>query len=330
MDAVHLLETLLPIDSTAGKEEKLANQLTPYLRALGYELRKQAVPGGRVNLWATRGEPSLIFCTHLDTVPPHLPTRREGDTLWGRGANDAKGQIVTMIAAAEEIVRSLPHAPALLLVSGEELDHQGAIEAAKLGLPKVPIVIGEPTCSQLASGGKGLLKMRVDVEGRAAHSAFPEMGISAIDHLLDALQRLRQSELPEDSRFGQTTLNIGRIQGGVADNVVPARASAELFFRCSVPAAEIEALAAGALEGPGCSWQRTTHCDPIPFETLPGFSTDVVPFGTDGPFLPPGHPLMMIGPGDIRLAHAPDERITVAELKRGIADLVRLARAISP
>ena len=321
MDPIALLEEMLPIDTTGGGERALANHLLPRLEALGYEVREQAVDGGRVNLWATRGEPTIVLCTHLDTVPPHLPHRREGDTLWGRGACDAKGQIAAMIAAAESIRRGGKGNPALLLVSGEESDHAGARAAASLRMPPVPIVLGEPTRCALIRGGKGLLKLVLIARGRAAHSAFPELGDSAIEKLIRALERLLRAPLPSDPDFGSTTLNIGRIAGGVADNVVAPNARAEVFVRAALSTRRIEGIIRGCVADEEIEIEATNRSEPIKFDTIDGFDTGVVPFGTDGPFLPRGHPLYLIGPGDIRLAHSVDERIDAGELYEGIERL---------
>ncbi len=328
MDPVHLLEEMLPIDSTSGAERELAEYLLPLLESAGYRVEKQSVAGGRVNLWATRGAPPAIFCTHLDTVPPHLPARREGDTLWGRGACDAKGQIAVMIATAETIHRDLGESPALLLVSGEESDHEGARCAAARGLPAAPIVLGEPTGGRLIRGGKGLLKLELEAGGRAAHSAYPELGDSAIDRLVRALSRLQRAALPGTKDLGPSTMNVGRIAGGIADNVVAPRARAELFLRCAAPTARVEAVVDAVCATEGVAVAERGRSEPIRFETLPGFETGVVPFGTDGPFLPAAAGRFLIGPGDIRLAHSPEERIGTAELTRGVAQLRELVTAL--
>lgn len=325
MDPVELLETLLPIDATGGHEQRVVEKLAPLLERLGFDVTTRSVPGGRVNLLASpRGTaPSAILCSHLDTVPPHLPHRREGSIWYGRGACDAKGQIAAMVSASQRAGEVGAPTPALLFVSGEETDHAGAIACEQQELPFVPIVLGEPTCGQMIQAGKGILKLEARTRGVAAHSAFPERGRSATEPLILALHRLLQTRLPVDPILGPSTLNIAMLDGGIAANVIPDRAGATLFLRASTPTSELHEIVANAL-GDQVELDLGTHADPIHFRTLPGFELGTVAFGTDGPFLPPGRDVFLMGPGDIRVAHSVDEHILISDLRQGVESLLQL------
>ena len=224
IDPVDLTRELLAIPSPTRHEHAVIAFLAAKLTELGWQVTRQPVRDGRENLYAHRGAPVVVFSTHVDTVPPELPYRETADVIYGRGACDAKGIAAAMIAAAEELVASGETRIGLLFVVDEEDGSEGAAVAAAL-TPKGRFLInGEPTDNRLVTAQKGTLKAILEVTGTAAHSGYPELGDSAIDRLLDALQRIRAITWPVDPVLGPSTLNIGRIEGGEAPNVVAAHA----------------------------------------------------------------------------------------------------------
>ena len=205
IDPVDLTRELLAIPSPTRQEHAVIRFLAARLRDLGWQVTLQPVRDGRDNLYAHRGNPAVVFSTHVDTVPPELPYRETDDVIFGRGACDAKGIVAAMIAAAEELVANGETRIGLLFVVDEEDGSEGAAVAAAL-MPKGRFLInGEPTDNRLVTAQKGTLKVIVEVTGRAAHSGYPELGDSAIDRLLDVLNRIRAVPLPSDPLLGALT-----------------------------------------------------------------------------------------------------------------------------
>ena len=245
VDPVALTRQLVDIDSTSGGEAAVGALLTSELRARGYHVDQQPVSGDRFNVFArTHESPVVVFSTHIDCVPPFFPSREVDGRLYGRGACDAKGLVAAQIAAAEQLRAQGEHRIGLLYVVGEERGSDGARVANRHAPPGVRYMIdGEPTDSRLGLGTRGVLRMRLSAQGVAAHSAYPELGDSAINKLLDALTAIRRLELPSNETFGTTHFSIGLIQGGVASNVIAPHAAAELVFRTVGDGhAEIEAV----------------------------------------------------------------------------------------
>src|SRR6202007_431107 len=217
MDAVTLTRQLVDIESITGNEAAVGNYLFGELCRLGYQTKKMPVEGDRFNVYATspqQPDPAIVFSTHMDTVPPYIPSAEDAGRIYGRGSCDAKGIIAAQVAAAERLRREGIHV-GLLFVVGEERDSLGA----KVANDHAPasckfLVNGEPTENRIALASKGTLRVEVTARGRMAHSAYPELGESAIDKLLPALTRLRAMPLPSDPEVGPCTLNIGLIEGG--------------------------------------------------------------------------------------------------------------------
>lgn len=330
-DPFDLLERLVAIPSPSGHEGAYADEVAQLLAADGYDVETHEVAAGRPNLLARpRGvaRPPVLFCTHLDVVPPHIEPRREHDRLYGRGAADTKGPLVAMLEAARA-TRDLGIDVGFLLVVGEEVDHAGAFAAARsldLGQPR--IILGEPTSNRLVSAQKGLLKVRLTAEGVAGHSAFPDRGVSAVHRLLDVLEGVRGLTWESHPLLGETTLNIGTISGGVAANVFAPGAEATVLLRlaCSAGAA-LARLSAVTLRVPGVRLERLTGNDPVVFEVPPGFRTCVIPFNSDASYLAPLGPVWLCGPGAIEVAHADHEHIDRADLEEGVRTYARLVRA---
>jgi acetylornithine deacetylase len=320
VDPVSLARALIDIDSTTGREVEAGTWLADYLRGLSYQVIQQPVVGDRFNVYAHGGtEPLVVFSTHFDCVPPFFKSREERGLLFGRGSCDAKGILAAQIAAAERLSAKGETRIGLLFVIGEERGSEGARLADGLAPAGVAeghgchyLINGEPTDNRLGSATRGVLRVRLHAEGRAAHSAFPELGESAIDKLLDALMVVRGLQLPEDPLLGRTHYTVGVIEGGVAPNVVSPRASAELLFRTVGDAAPIrDALA--VVEGL-VSIEYVLDIPAVRMHTVPGFETAVFPYTTDVPLLTRWGTPLLVGPGSIHVAHTDDEHVAIDEL----------------
>lgn len=333
-DPFDLLRELVAIPSETGDEGPYARRVAELLRAEGYAVELPEPVPGRPNLVARPAEgppPAIYFSTHLDVVPPHIEPRVEGDALYGRGTADTKGPLVTMLAAARTL-KAEGISAGFLLVIGEEVDHVGAIHAAEtLDLGGARILLGEPTHCRVVKAQKGLLKLRFVASGQAGHSAFPEQGVSAIHRLLDFLEALRREPWPDDPELGETTLNVGLIEGGVAANVFAPEASAVVLFRLCAPVdaiqARIDALLGEERFGGAVAQELISRNDPQHLDPPPGFETCVIPFNSDASYLAPLGPVWLCGPGAIEIAHSEREHITRAQLERGIETYVALGRA---
>jgi acetylornithine deacetylase len=283
------------------------------------------VSPGRHNLYAYRDPPVLVFSTHLDTVPPYLPLSEDSESIHGRGSCDAKGLAAAMVAAAERLAERGERRIGLLFVVGEENGSDGALAAANLGPRGRFLINGEPTENRLSIGQKGSLRVDLQATGRAAHSAYPDEGVSAIAALLDSIERIRRMPLPADPLLGQSTLNLGLIGGGVAPNVIPPGASAQILIRMVGPSAPLKKEIT-ALLSPGVTVDFGVD---LPFYkggvALAGWETTVVSFASDLPFLEPWGERYQLGPGTIRVAHTSGEHIRKADLLRGVDLYVRLA-----
>jgi acetylornithine deacetylase len=296
------------------------------LESRGWRVTRIPVTPGRMNVFATCVKaPIVTLSTHLDTVPPYIPPRIDGDTLWGRGSCDAKGIAAAMILAAEQL-RERERPVALLFVVGEEVTHDGAHAANENPGTSRVIIDGEPTEGKLALGTKGAMRAIIRTSGIAAHSAYPELGDSAIAKLVTLLNELPHLELPHDELLGATTINVGQISGGVADNVVAPSAEARIMVRLVGDAGEmwkrLEKWVAGR-----ATLERGSLVPAIRLGSVPGFETMVAAFATDIPALPRWGKAYLYGPGSIHVAHTSQERITRAELEAAVIGYVRLAES---
>ena len=320
---------LMTIDSTTGIESRVIDAMARLLEDREWTVQRIPVSGGRDCLLArARPDPDVTLSTHLDTVPPFIPPSLHGDRLSGRGACDAKGIAASMILAAEQL-RAAGVAVALLFVVGEETTHDGARAAnqwAGAHLTSRPRVLinGEPTGSTLALGTKGAMRAIVRTSGRAAHSAYPELGDSAITRLVRMLTELETLQLPSDPLLGPTTINIGGISGGVADNVIAPAAEARLMARLVTPADQVFALLQRWAEGRAVIEQGVT-VPPVRLNPIEGFPTSVAAFATDLPSLTNWGTPYLYGPGSVHVAHTDEEHVSVAELERAVEAYVRLA-----
>jgi acetylornithine deacetylase len=324
LDPVALAVELMRIDSTSGREGALVAAVDATLSARGWRVTRIPVSEGRDDLLATAVDAPLVtLSTHLDTVPPFIAPRLADGVLWGRGACDAKGIAAAMICAAERL-REEGVPVALLFLVGEEVTHDGAHAANAAPTTSRVLVNGEPTESRLALGTKGALRAVVRTAGVAAHSAYPELGRSATMALVRLLAELEDLALPADPVLGETTINVGSIEGGVADNVVAPSAVARLMVRLVGPAGDVEAILERWSRG-RATIEWGAMAPPVRLGVLPGFETGVVAFATDIPALGNWGVPYLYGPGSIHHAHRPDEHVTVAELVGAVDAYARIA-----
>ncbi len=317
LDPIALAEHLMEVDSTSGAEGPVLERMEVVLRERNWRLVRIPVSEGRWNILATSGDqPRVTLSTHLDTVPPFIPPRRAGGKLLGRGACDAKGIAAVMCVAAERL-RQGGVSVALLFVVGEETTHDGAAAANLFQTSSQLLINGEPTESALAVGTKGAIRAQVRVTGKAAHSAYPALGRSATAELVRLLGELDSLALPHDELLGDTTVNIGFLSGGVADNVLAPWAEARLMARLVGPSAEVEARLRAWAKG-RAEIEFNTTVPAVHLTTVPGFSTGVVAFATDIPKLTNWGKPYLFGPGSIHVAHTDDEFIEEAELVRAV------------
>lgn len=324
---IRLTRELVDIDSTTGQEGAAGAALAGILRGLGYAVVEQPVSEGRFNVYASVGQPVLVFSTHFDCVPPFFQSREEGGRIYGRGSCDAKGIAVAQIAAAERLRASGLSDIGLLFVVGEERGSDGAKAANTLAAGSRFLINGEPTDNRLALATRGVYRARMHASGRAAHTSQPELGESAIEKLIDAMVALRSVAWPSDPDLGTTYYTIGVIKGGVAPNVVPPSATAEVLFRTVGDHDEVRRLMSGAAG----SLVRIEDAHEVPavrLATVPGFDTAVFNFTTDVPFLDRWGTRFLLGPGSITVAHTADEYIEIAELQRAVDRYVSLARTL--
>ena len=332
MHVFELTRKLIDIPSVTPEELAVGHFLSDYLGELcarfDGKLERLEVEPDRWNVFASFGEPVVALSTHMDTVPPFIPSREDDDNIWGRGACDTKGIIASMITAATRLLEAGTRNFGLLFVVGEERNSAGAYHAAANPRGSKFVINGEPTENQLALGSKGALRYELVARGKMAHSAYPELGDSAINKLLDALQAIRAVELPVDDILGPSTLNIGVIKGGRAPNVIPDEARAEIFIRLVGDSAAtrkaLEAAVAGkvelnfVLEIPAL---RLTAVEGLP-TTVVAYTTDIPAFGGKW-----GQPLLF-GPGTIHVAHTLDERVPKQQLLDAVEIYQRMVRQL--
>ncbi len=326
LDPLSLAIELMEHDSTTGLEEAIVDHATARLTREGWMVERIPVTPGRHAIYATAStSPTVTLSTHLDTVPPYLAPRLDGDRLFGRGACDAKGIAAAMWCAATRL-RDSGFPIALLFVVGEETTHDGAHAANLVSNSSRVLINGEPTESTLAVGTKGALKLLVRCEGRAAHSAYPHLGHSATADLVRLLADLDSLKLPSDPLLGETTINIGQLAGGVADNVVAPWAEARLMARLVTPAEEVLAILR-EWAGDRATIEEGISVPPVRLGTLPGFPTSVAAYATDIPALTNWGTPYLFGPGSIHVAHTQDEYVRVEELRSAVTAYERLAVA---
>jgi acetylornithine deacetylase len=332
MKVFELARRLIDIESITPNEHDVGVFLESYLRDLagrtGGQVERMPVEERRFNVLTWWGEPKVTMSTHLDTVPPFIPSREDDEFIWGRGACDVKGIIASMLCAAENLLEGGVSNFALLFVVGEERNSAGAYEAARHPRGSRFLINGEPTENQLALGSKGALRYEISATGRMSHSAYPELGESAIEKLLDALAAMRRIELPVDPILGPSTMNIGTITGGRAPNVVPDHAKAEVMIRLVGDPEPTREAVLQACDGKAIV--KEVLCIPaIHLKAVPGIQTTVVAYTTDIPAFQGqwGQPLLL-GPGTIHVAHTSEERVPKKQLLEAIDLYQHLVRSL--
>lgn len=331
MDLNTLTRTLIDIPSVTGSEAEVGQFLASHLEGRGYTVELQTLEGDRANLIATTGRaPRIVFSTHLDTVPPFIASSEDDANIYGRGACDAKGIIAAQITAAQQLRAGGLDEIGLLFTIEEETGGGGArlANSHPIAAECRYLINGEPTDNKLGIGSKGSLRLRLSTTGRAAHSAYPEQGESAIDKLLDILASIRAIEWPRDDFFGETTCNIGTISGGRASNVIASDAEALIHLRLVTRSELIKLLVENAVGG-RAAIEYLSLSEPVRMLAVDGFEPCVVRFGTDIPYLTNWGKPLLLGPGSILLAHTAEERIAKAELREAVELYVRLARVLA-
>jgi acetylornithine deacetylase len=323
MELFELTKSLVNIPSVTGEEGACSEYLRCRLQEQGYQVELQPVTEGRSNVLAFHGTPQVILSTHLDTVPPHVPADEDGEFIYGRGSCDAKGILASQILAAERLRDRGVRDFGLLFLVGEETTSDGAQAANATPRGSKYIINGEPTENKLVIGSKGILRLDLRTRGRMAHSAYPQLGESAIEKLLDILADLRSLALPHDSVLGASTMNIGVIAGGRAANVIPDEARAEVLFRTVKDTSELRHQIRGLLEG-RCDYVFVRDTPALMMEKLDGYETVVVAFATDLPSLTCWGRPCLLGPGSISVAHTDRERVRKTDLVRAVDLYCRL------
>jgi acetylornithine deacetylase len=330
MDVSAFTRQLVDIESITGNEGLVGDFLHGELLRRGFQAQKIPVEGARCNVFAvspSQSRPAIVFSTHMDTVPPFIRSSEDAARVYGRGSCDAKGIIATQVEAAERLRSEGIHVGLLFLV-GEERDSLGAKVANQKPAGSKFLVNGEPTENRVALASKGALRVEVIAEGRMAHSAYPELGESAIDKLLVALTQLRAMKLPSEDGIGPCTLNIGLIEGGRAPNVIPDKARAQLLYRLVGPSEELKrdiVAAAGDLV-------KIEFVLEIPFVRLrapDGLPTMVAAFTTDIPALSNWGQPLLVGPGSIHVAHTNGEHVEKKQLREAVDLYCSIARKLS-
>lgn len=318
----------IDIDSVTPNEGAYLEALEQFFLEQGYTCERQDVEPGRWNLLAMRKpNPRVLLSTHVDTVPPFIPARREGDVIYGRGACDTKGGLVAMTEAARRLDEAgLGQEVGFLLVVGEEVNHIGAKTAPAWGLSPTRIILGEPTRNKVVSAQKGMIKMDICAHGKAAHSAYPLRGDSALHRTIDALHGMLHADWPEHDVLGPTTLNVGMLEGGVAHNVFAPKATGSVLMRTVAPTAQYEPQIKALTEPHRVEAPIEVENDPVFFDPPQEVETCTVAFNTDATYLGPIAPVWLVGPGDIEVAHTDHEHITLEDILEGADLYERLLR----
>jgi acetylornithine deacetylase len=333
MDCFALTRALVDLDSTTGKEKPVVDFLFARLSQLASQhqgcLERMNAAPNRDNLLLTFGAPVVTLSTHMDTVPPYFSSSEDTTHIRGRGACDAKGIIAAMVACSESLLQSGTRNFALLFVVGEERDSAGAQAAASSPRGSRFLINGEPTQNRLALGSKGALRYEIIARGKLAHSAYPELGHSAIHSLLDALRDIREIPLPSDPILGPCTLNVGTIRGGRAPNMVADEAQAELMFRLVGDVGPLRAAVGKVAAKHHVEASEVLYTPAVHLGRLAGLPTTVVAYTTDIPAFEGawGQPFLL-GPGSIHDAHTSEERIDKMELADAVGIYAQMVRQL--
>ena len=330
VDVLRLTRELIDIPSVTGEEFQIGTSLGELLNRLGYHVELQDIADERSNIIArTEARPRVVLSNHMDTVPPWNESSEDEEFIYGRGACDAKGIIAAQIAAAEKLRASGCNEIGLLFTVDEEVTSAGAKVANEHPLASDCefLINGEPTDNRLAIGTKGSLQATISAAGRAAHSAYPEEGESAIEKLLDVLDAIRSVDWPGDDTFGTTTCNIGLLSGGSRANVIPNEAQATIQIRLAGDSNRVRRLLEQAIDGRAAIDYKSVH-DPVRLFSLDGFEQMIARFTTDIPYLSNWGQPLLIGPGSILVAHTDGEKVQKSELRQAVDIYSNLAQTL--
>ena len=336
LDPIRFTRELVQIESTTYNEGAVGDFLAGFLGGRGWAVEKTPVPqppesaakGERWNIYAgMAGEtPDLVFSTHMDTVPPYIPYSEDGEFMYGRGVSDAKGILAAQVAATEAL-RAEGFRVGLLFVSGEERDSAGAKVANESPKGSRFLINGEPTDNRLALASKGSLRISLKTTGKMAHSAYPELGESAVHKMVTVLGRLLALELPVTEDVGPSTLNVGQLHGGHAPNVIADKAEAQVLVRLvgdSAPVREAVLEAAAEL----AEVDFTLEIPFVRLRAVEGLPTMIAKFTTDIPQLSNWGEPLLLGPGSIHVAHTPHERLAKKELLEAVDLYIRVGKQL--
>lgn len=330
MNLFELTTSLMSVPSTSGEEEAVGFWLRDYLESLGWRVELQPVSENQNNVIATlNDDPRVWLSTHMDTVPPFIPPTEDDEKIYGRGACDAKGIIAAQITAAEQLRKDGVTDIGLLYTVEEERASTGAKAANlhPLAAKCEYLINGEPTDNDLAIGSKGSFRLKVKTSGKAAHSAYPEEGDSAIEKLLDILEDIRRTKFPNDDFFGETTVNIGTLEGGLALNIIPPFAEAGFLIRLTTKREPIEQALENIVRGRG-EIEVLSCSEPVKLLEVEGFKQKVVRFTTDIPHLPNWGKPLLLGPGSILVAHTKNEFVLKKDLEEAVELYVGLVKRL--
>ena len=319
---MELFREILSFDSTSGRERELGEWLAAHLEAPSVETFE--VGDGTLNVLLRWGEPRVVFCSHMDTVPPYLPPVFGADRVCGRGTCDAKGQFYAMYRACRRLAEAGRSGFALLILSGEETGSWGAKAFAKTDFRAPLLVVGEPTDNCMVSASKGTKRFNLTFRGKPFHSGYPEHGVSAVELFVDFMNGLRAAGFPEDPLLGATTWNVGKLVSDNPQNILSPELNCRLYFRTTF-----------ASDAAVTAWMRSQACETLQVEefggdaparylTLPGFPQKTVAFGSDAPHLTNFRDKIICGPGSITVAHRDDEYLAFEDLEQAITNYVSI------
>ena len=324
---MELFRQILSFDSTSGRERELGEWLAAHLEAPSVETFE--VGDGTLDVllrWSDA--PRVVFCSHMDTVPPYIPPTFEADRVLGRGTCDAKGQFYAMYRACQRLAAAGHKDFALLIVSGEETGSWGAKAFAKLPFRAPVLVVGEPTDNCMVSASKGTKRFDLTFTGKAFHSGYPEHGLSAVELFVDFMERLRAAGFPDDPVLGPTTWNVGKLLSDNPQNILSPCLTCRIYFRTTF-----------ASDAAVTEWMRAQASDtlrvepfggdaPARYLTLPGIPSKPVSFGSDAPHLSNFAQKIICGPGTITVAHRDDEFLAFADLEQAISNYVNIYQQV--
>ncbi|HAX93044.1 MAG TPA: hypothetical protein DCY25_03690 [Bacteroidales bacterium] len=322
------LEQIMMINSTSGEEVEIARFIEDNFRFPGAVLDKHEVGDGSVNLFYKWGKPDIIFCTHLDTVPPYMLPRSENSRVYGRGACDAKGQIVTAWNVCKDLYNEGETNFGLLLLAGEETGSRGAKVANNLISDCRYVIVGEPTENKLIRAGKGIQLYHVQVRGLSCHSGYPQLGDNAIGRMCIFLDRLSELKFPEDPVTGSTTYNVGQLSSDNAYNVLPDLVTFKIYFRTTFASHLIIEDSLRSISDEKTTIIKVREDKPFEYYYIEGFDSDTVAFGSDGPCLNNLGKCLLYGPGSIKVAHTDNEFIEIPDIEKAISDLKKIFKTL--